>query len=619
MQVNCMEEPVKCSRTAQASTVKVDVIYLPLLSGLTGTKSIVEDWPAIDMETSVLVKASVSEMDTYDTVPVASWSQTKMEQFRQIEEALGSLKALMVFSDNIQINQRQCVLLLDMLDSASSTGFSKKGKPTSRNAWKPKTAIESVAELSGWEQDEMQKKKRVYSNKYHKEWIDSQLFQWKFAKQHLVTQDFCNRIDSVWKEDRWILRNKILEKENLGLRKQERNLADLLLRNLDSSELLKEKLLPSSILLGSKDYQVRRRLGNGNQYKEVYWLVERKFSGRANAGKNFGIWFVFHTTKSTDKNQNEQQLFIWHAPEVLEEQEQPGSKRNFNLKFTEKADVHSFGMICFHLLTGKVPFEDGHLQGDKMGRNIRVGERPLFPYKPPKPITNLIKKCWHADQAQRPSFPSVCRILRYLKRSLLMNPDHNYQSELPLLLVDYHETDSRLQRMFPVWEASKTVSASQIPFQMFIYRVLENEKIGSSHKDTSESGSERNEFSGNENVTTDEPYLSATERSMPSPEPLRRIRTTVKKSPDIKAKHSVTPKGRLLRPPTIHRAHSFIPNSENNLLVSPRYRKSSENQLLVSPRHRESRKPALNKTQNTENEILSCLRFRAHHLAFSTG
>ncbi|XVF33208.1 hypothetical protein REPUB_Repub17cG0148700 [Reevesia pubescens] len=230
-----------------------------------------------------------------------------MEQFRQIGEVLGSLKALMVFHDNIQINQRQCVLLHDMFSFAYKSiaeemrenlkfeernmkwkdlemplrelhRVFKEGEAYIRQSldnkdWWAKAitlyqnsdcvelhinnllscipvvieAIETVAELSGWEQDEMLKKRRVYSNKYHQERIDPQLFQWKFAKQYLVTQDFCNR---------------------------ERELADLLLRNLDSSEYLNGKLLPSSILLGSKDYQVRRRLGNGSQFKEVYWLGE---------------------------------------------------------------------------------------------------------------------------------------------------------------------------------------------------------------------------------------------------------------------------------------------------------------------------------------------------------
>ncbi|KAL9682870.1 hypothetical protein QQ045_014680 [Rhodiola kirilowii] len=60
-----------------------------------------------------------------------------MEQFRHIGEAMGSLKALMVFKDEIHINQRQCALLLDILSSAYETvaqemranlRFEEKGK-----------------------------------------------------------------------------------------------------------------------------------------------------------------------------------------------------------------------------------------------------------------------------------------------------------------------------------------------------------------------------------------------------------------------------------------------------------------------------------------------------------
>ncbi|XWS76908.1 hypothetical protein CRYUN_Cryun01aG0218200 [Craigia yunnanensis] len=671
-----------------------------------------------------------------------------MEQFRQIGEVLGSLKALMVFRDNIQINQRQCVLLHDMFSFAYKSiaeemrenlkfeernvkwkvlemplrelhRVFKEGEAYIRQSLESKDwwakaitlyqnsdcvelhinnllscipvvieAIETAAELSGWEQDEMQKKRRVYSNKYHKEWIDPQLFQWKFAKQYLVTRDFCNRIDNAWKEDRWILLNKILEKKNLSSRKQERKLADLLLRNLDSSESLNGKLLPSSILLGSKDYQVRRRLGNGSQYKEVYWLGEsfvlRHFFGDVEAVapdissllslshpnilhflcgftddekkecllvmelmnkslcnynkeicgprkrlpfslpvavdlmlqiargmeylhsnkichgdlnpsnihvksrgtstegymqakvSGFGLSSIVKLPQKSTAYQNETQPFIWHAPEVLEEQELPGSKGNS--KYTEKADVYSFGMICFQLLTGKVPFEDSHLQGDKMSRNIRAGERPLFPFQSPKSVTNLTKRCWHADPNLRPSFQSICRILRYVKRSLLMNPDYNNQSELPILMVDYCDIDSRLQRKFPTWEAFNLLPTSEIPFQMFVYRVLEKEKIGATLKDTSESGSDRTSVSGDENVTTDDPLSSVTERrSLPSPEAMSRRLSTSKKSPDIRAKHPVTPKGRSLRPPPMnHYGRSLRMKSESQLLLtSPRLRRTA--------------------------------------------
>ena len=41
-----------------------------------------------------------------------------MEQFRQLGEALGGLKSVMVFRESIQINHRQCCLLLDVFTFA---------------------------------------------------------------------------------------------------------------------------------------------------------------------------------------------------------------------------------------------------------------------------------------------------------------------------------------------------------------------------------------------------------------------------------------------------------------------------------------------------------------------
>lgn len=165
---------------------------------------------------------------------------------------------------------------------------------------------------------------------------------------------------------------------------------------------------------------------------------------------------------------------IWYAPEVLSDQEQqlePGNAK----KYTEKADVYSFGMICFELITGKVPFEDEHLHGDKMSRNIRLGERPLFPHPSPKFLTNLPKKCWHADPNQRPSFSSICRILRYIKRFLIMNPDDG-QPDPPSPSLDYFEIEMNLSKKFEGWERRELLQVYDIPFEMYAYRVIERER-----------------------------------------------------------------------------------------------------------------------------------------------
>lgn len=619
---------------------------------------------------------------------------------------MGSMKALMVFRDSIQINQRQCCLLLDIFsfayDSIAEEMRQNLRFEERRSKWKILEqplkelfrifkegenyikqcleirdwwakaitlyqntdcvefyihnllscipilieAIETAAEFSGWDPDQMHKKKLVHSGKYKKEWKDHKLFQWRYGKQYLITPDFCYRIDTVWKEDRWILFNKIQQKKISGSTKQEQGLIDVLFKNLDGSGSLSGKLLPSRILIKSEDYQVRRRLGSGSQYKEILWLGEsfalrhffgdieplvpeissllslshpnimhflcgftdeekkecflimdlmsrdlcsyikeiccpRKripfslpvavdlmlqiargmeylhskkiYHGNLNPSNillkprgastegylhakisGFGLSSVKNFGPKSPSQSGTTHPFIWHAPEVLEENEQTESASNS--KYSEKSDVYSFGMICFEILTGKVPFEDAHLQGDKMSRNIRAGERPLFPFHSPKYVTNLTKRCWHADPNQRPSFSSICRILRYIKRFIMMNPHYNSQPDPPMPLVDYSDIESRLLRKFPSWETHNVLPISEIPFQMFVYRVVEKEKISSSPKDTSDSGSDKASVSGDENMTTPEdPSPPVTERKfLPSPEAVNKKLSGVKKLSESK-------------------------------------------------------------------------------------
>uniref|UniRef100_A0A5B7AGJ6 Putative mitogen-activated protein kinase kinase kinase 7 n=1 Tax=Davidia involucrata TaxID=16924 RepID=A0A5B7AGJ6_DAVIN len=673
-----------------------------------------------------------------------------MEQFRQIGEVVGSMKALMVFRDDIQINQRQCNLLLDMFSFAyESIGEDmrhnlrfeekhtkwkvleqplrelhrvfKEGELYIRQCLETKDcwtkaitlyqntdcvefhihnllccipivieAIETAGETSGWDHIEIQKKRVIYSMKYRRDCKDPKLFQWKFGKQYLVSQDFCNRLEAVWEEDRWVLLNKIREKRNSGsvtLTKHEQRLIDLLYKNLEVSEPLNGKLLPISILVGSKDYQVKRRLGSGSQYKEIQWLGEsfalRHFFGDiepwvAEISKDlslshpnimhtycgftdeekkecflvmelmnrdlssyikeicgprkripfslpaavdlmlqiargmeylhskkiyhgdlnpsnvlvktrnissegylnakvsgFGLSSYINLTQKSLSNQNGTLPFIWYAPEVLAEQEQSGSIGNS--KYTEKSDVYSFGMICFELLTGKVPFEDGHLQGDKMSRNIRAGERPLFPFHLPKYLTNLTKKCWHTDPNQRPSFSSICRILRYIKRFIAMNLDHS-QPDPPVPLVDYWDIEATFLKNFPSWGSSDPLPISQIPFQMFAYRVVEKEKTNSSQRENSESGSDGASAYGDDNVTSDDPFPPVTEKkSIISPETMNKKLSSLKKSSDVKAnKQPGTSKGRSVRPPQMTPSgRSMRMNSESQLMVmSPKPRRT---------------------------------------------
>ncbi|XP_073301930.1 uncharacterized protein [Primulina huaijiensis] len=564
-----------------------------------------------------------------------------MDQFRQVGEVLGGLNALMVLKHEIPINQRQCCLLYDMLYLAFKT-ISDEIRQNLRledrpNKWKTLEsplkelhkifkeadlyirhcleikdwwgkvislhmnkdcvelhihnllscfpvvieAIETAAEISGVDEEDMQKRRLVLLKKYDQECDDPKMFQWMFGKQYLVPREICDRLDMVWREDRWLLL------QNIGAKKVvEGNLvklAEFLLQKMNSTENTRVKLLPSQLLVGSNDYFVKRRLGlGGGNYKEIHWLGEnfalRNFYGDLEPlsaeissvlsvshpnvlqylcgfhdeerkegflvmelmNKNLSTYIkenssqkkqnpfsipvavdimlqisrgmeYLHSKKIYHGELNPSNVFlksrnasidgffkakvtgfgllsiknyasrsakptgvdldIWSSPEVLAEQEQYlGGK--YTAKYSEKADVYSFGMLCFELLTGKVPFSDGHLQGETMARNIRAGERPLFSYTSPKYLTNLTKKCWQTNPNLRPTFSSITRILRYIKKILVINPDHGHPDSPPPL-VDYCDMETGFLKKFP--DVAEPIS--QIPFQLFAYKLVEKEKI----------------------------------------------------------------------------------------------------------------------------------------------
>uniref|UniRef100_A0A7N0T4H3 Protein kinase domain-containing protein n=1 Tax=Kalanchoe fedtschenkoi TaxID=63787 RepID=A0A7N0T4H3_KALFE len=661
-----------------------------------------------------------------------------MEQFRHIGEAMGSLKALMVFKDDIHINQRQCHLLFDILTCAYDTvaqemranlRFQEKGSKwkaleqplrelfrifreaelyvrhclEAKNWWAKvvtlchnsdcvefhihnlltcmSVVIEAI-EMAGVESEEERSKRSFYSMKYNRQLQDPKLFQWRLGKQYLVSQDLCNRFETVWKEDRWILLNMISERSS-SCSKSEKQLIDMMYKILDGPADPLNKLSPCSTLTGSKDYQPRRRLGNGSEYKEIAWLGESfvlqhftvdiaplvpevskllslshpnimqilsgfvdeerkeiyavsefmtkdlsscikencsqkkrvpfslhvavdlmlqiargmeylhlqknyhgflktsnilvKLRGHSTEGyllakvSGFGLSSIKDKPVKRSSNQNEDHEFIWYAPEVLAEREDiPDADRAS--KCNEKADVYSYGMVCFEVLTGKVPFEDAHLRGDKMSRNIKAGERPLFPFQLPKCLTSLIKRCWQDDPNQRPSFSSTCRTLRSIKRFLLMNPD-TVEIDAPTPSIDFYDVEMGLLKQC-LSASFDTPLISQIPFQMFIARLHEKDKSYFSSKETSETGSEVTSICGDELLSPDLPSPAGPEKkSIISSETVNKKLSALKKSSISKQPGTAT--GRSFRPPQFStRGRTMRMSSGSPLTVlSPRARR----------------------------------------------
>jgi serine/threonine protein kinase len=106
---------------------------------------------------------------------------------------------------------------------------------------------------------------------------------------------------------------------------------------------------------------------------------------------------------------------FWRAPEILE-QIQRGVP-SCELVFTEKADIYSFGMMCYEIITGCIPFE-GHPQNDY--NIIYEDYRPKLPEDFNPKLKQVIHECWYRDPEHRPSSFQIMNSLLcpYLEKSI---------------------------------------------------------------------------------------------------------------------------------------------------------------------------------------------------------
>lgn len=100
---------------------------------------------------------------------------------------------------------------------------------------------------------------------------------------------------------------------------------------------------------------------------------------------------------------------FWRAPEILQQLKDgvPGSE----VTFTRESDVYSYGMTCYEIVTGCIPFE-GIVCSTNTYEIVLSGKRPEnLPHDLPQFIRDIIVSCWHSDPMLRPSFSEICLLL----------------------------------------------------------------------------------------------------------------------------------------------------------------------------------------------------------------
>ncbi|RHZ78472.1 hypothetical protein Glove_164g36 [Diversispora epigaea] len=141
---------------------------------------------------------------------------------------------------------------------------------------------------------------------------------------------------------------------------------------------------------------------------------------------DFGLSKIIGANPNNPEKKNIFGVLPYIAPEVLSGEE-----------YTKAADVYSFGIIAYEMVTGFPPYPDIPHDLD-LAMKICNGLRPKIPFHIPKLITRMIMRCWDARVTYRPTFEELKNeLLKY--SSDYFNKGKNKDSEIVIQIKKAEE------------------------------------------------------------------------------------------------------------------------------------------------------------------------------------
>ncbi|RHZ69933.1 hypothetical protein Glove_276g3 [Diversispora epigaea] len=145
---------------------------------------------------------------------------------------------------------------------------------------------------------------------------------------------------------------------------------------------------------------------------------------------DFGLSKLIGTNPNNPEKKNIVGVLPYIAPEVLSGDEE----------YTKAADVYSYGIIAYEIITGFPPYPDLPHDED-LAIKICDGLRPKIPFHTPKLITRTIMRCWDARVTHRPTFKELEDELKkyYLDYRDCLDEEKNKDSEIVIQIKKAEE------------------------------------------------------------------------------------------------------------------------------------------------------------------------------------
>ncbi|RHZ49231.1 hypothetical protein Glove_527g15 [Diversispora epigaea] len=145
---------------------------------------------------------------------------------------------------------------------------------------------------------------------------------------------------------------------------------------------------------------------------------------------DFGLSKLIGTNPDGPEKKNIVGVLPYIAPEVLSGDEE----------YSKAADVYSFGIIAYEMITGFPPYPNIPHDED-LAIKICNGLRPKIPFHTPKLITRIIMRCWDARVTHRPSLRELWNELEKYHSDYrnYLNKEKNKDSEIVIQIKKAEE------------------------------------------------------------------------------------------------------------------------------------------------------------------------------------